>query len=400
MPRKRNFLFVPYTDKEEAKRLGAIWDNKEKKFYAPFYLDQTIFQKWARPFQKNDIDMSEALLQFKEALNTQGLMVDMPIMNGKIQRCQTKDDKRGEKSGAYVGFLDGYPAGYIENFKTGYKENWKFQLSNDNTTLKTQKRALNQKSNLSRVKVEKENEHLNLQRKTALRLEKEYLAAKEIENLHPYLVKKGLDETYHLKIDKYKNLLIPFKDENDKLWSLQRITKDGKKIIGVIKTNEEQHKNLEYTARKKGCFYTQTPLKEQSEFLICEGFATAMTIQKALNKPTIMAIDAGNLSSVVENLKRAYPNKQITIFADNDLKLELQGKANVGLNAAKHIQEQYPQIKVIVPQITEIEAKEGISDFNDLYVKKGLDEIRRQCKELFKDTSSQKIYKNKQEIEL
>ena len=231
-------------------------------------------------------------------------------------------------------------------------------------------------------------------------MEKEYLAAKEIENLHPYLVKKGLDETYHLKIDKYKNLLIPFKDENDKLWSLQRITKDGKKIIGVIKTNEEQHKNLEYAARKKGCFYTQTPLEEQSEFLICEGFATAMTIQKALNKPTIMAIDAGNLSSVVENLKRAYPNKQITIFADNDLKLELQGRANVGLNAAKHIQEQYPQIKVIVPQITEIEAKEGISDFNDLYVKKGLDEIRRQCKELFKDTSSQKNYENKQEIEL
>ena len=138
MPRKRKFLFVPYADKEEAKKLGAIWDNKEKKFYAPFYLDQTIFQKWALPLQKNNIDLDEALLQFKTALNNQGLIVDMPIMNGKIQRCQTQDDKKGEKSGAYVGFLDGYPAGYIENFKTGCKENWKFQLSKENTTLKAQ----------------------------------------------------------------------------------------------------------------------------------------------------------------------------------------------------------------------------------------------------------------------
>ena len=399
MPRKRNFLFVPYAEKEEAKKLGAIWDNKEKKFFAPFYLDQKIFQKWAHPFQqKQEIDTNEALLQFKEALNAQGLMVDIPIMNGKLQRCPTENDKKGEKSGAYVGYLDGYPAGYIENFKTGYKENWKFRLSKDITIIKAQKPTLNQKQDFYEVKLKKEQELLNLQRKTALRLEKEYLTAEKLEGTHPYLIKKGLNETYQLKIDKYKNLLIPFKDENDKLWSLQRITQEGKKIIGVIKTNKEQ--NLEYAARKKGCFYTQTPLKEQSEFLICEGFATAMTIQKALNKPTIMAIDAGNLSSVVENLNKAYPEKQITIFADNDLKLELQGRANTGLNAAKHIQEQYPQIKVVIPQITEIEAKEGMSDFNDIYVKKGLCEIQRQCKVPFKDISAIKNNKNKEEIEL
>lgn len=397
MPRKRKFLFVPYADKEEAKKLGAIWDNKEKKFYAPFYLDQTIFQKWALPLQKNNIDLDEALLQFKTALNNQGLIVDMPIMNGKIQRCQTQDDKKGEKSGAYVGFLDGYPAGYIENFKTGCKENWKFQLSKENTTLKAQKHTLNHKNDFSKTKVEKENEHLNLQRKTALRLEKEYLESKKLESPHPYLVKKGLGEYFHqFKIDKYNNLLIPFKDENDKFWSLQRITKDGKKIIGVIKTNEEQNKHLEYAARKKGCFYTQTPLKEQKEFIVCEGFATAMTIQKVLNKPTIMAIDAGNLSSVIENLNKTYPDKKITIFADNDLKLELQGKTNIGLKAAKQIQEQNPQITIIIPQITELEAKEGMSDFNDIFLKKGVDEIQRQCKDFLKTTLSIK----KEEIEL
>lgn len=396
MPRSRKYLYVPYADKEEVKKLGAIWDNKEKKFFVPFYMEKTIFDKWLNN-EKQAIDTNEALLQFKEALLEQGLIVDLPIMNGKIQRCQTQDDKKGEKSGAYVGFLDGFPAGYIENFKTGYKNNWKFQLSKGNHTINTQKPTLNQKKDLSIQKLEKEQERLNLQRKTALKLEKEYLEAKKLKEPHPYLVKKGFDETFNLKIDKYQNLLIPFQDENGKLWSLQRISKEGKKIIGVIKSNKDR--KIEYSARKKGCFYTQIPLDKQDEFLICEGFATAMTIQKALNKPTIMAIDAGNLNSVVENIKKAFPHKQITIFADNDLKSEIQGKNNIGLNAAKEIQTKYPNIRIIIPEISKIEAENGMSDFNDIYTKKGLNEIKRQC-QMFGGLSKNTKSKKQNELEI
>lgn len=42
------------------------------------------------------------------------------------------------------------------------------------------------------------------------------------------------------------------------------------------------------------------------EFIIAEGFATAATIYKALNKPVIMGIDAGNLSKIVETLKNKF----------------------------------------------------------------------------------------------
>ncbi|NDJ28048.1 DNA primase [Campylobacter sp. MIT 12-8780] len=397
MPRERKFLYVPYNDKDEAKKLGAIWDAKEKKFYVPFYMDQSIFKKWENPpIKQNNININEALFQFKNALQAQGLIVDTPIMNGKIQRCATQDDKGHEKSGAYVGYLDGFPAGYIENFKTGYKENWKFQLSTHNNSIKIQRQPLNPKSNFNETHINKDQELLNLQKKTALRLEKEWIEAKPLIKLHPYLIKKGLDETYNLKVDNYGNLLIPFQDETGKIWSIQRITKEGKKIIGVIKTKEEQNKNVEYSARKKGCFFTQIPLKEQEEFIVCEGFATAMTIQKALQKPTIMAIDAGNLSNVVENLKKTFPNKQLTIIADNDYKLEIQGRTNVGLEAAKKIQQNYPNVKLVIPQITEQEAKEGISDFNDIYTKKGLDEIRKQYHtQTFQNT----IDKNKLDLE-
>ncbi|WP_276883580.1 toprim domain-containing protein, partial [Campylobacter cuniculorum] len=58
----------------------------------------------------------------------------------------------------------------------------------------------------------------------------------------------------------------------------------------------------------------------QDEFLICEGFATAMTIQLITQKPTIVAIDAGNLINVAQALNQKFPKTKITIFADNDLK--------------------------------------------------------------------------------
>ena len=391
MPRIRNYIYVPYEDKDEAKKLGAIWDNKERKFYIPYYLDKSPFEKW-KVAKDKQIDTNEALIQFKEPLNAQGLMVDTPIMNGKIQRCQTIDDKAGEKSGAYKGFLDGYPAGYIQNFKTGYKANWKFQLSNQ----AKQTTIINQNKKVFYENTTEKERLLNLQLKTALRLEKEFKEAKTLEESHPYLLKKGLNELYNIKIkiDNFQNILIPLKDENGKIWSLQRISKDGKKIIGVIKNKEEKEKNIEYSARKKGCFYTQKPLQEQDEFLLCEGFATAMTIQKALNKTTIMAVDAANMIDVAKKLNEKYPNKKITIFADNDLKQEIKGKNNIGIDIANKIKKELNNVKVIIPKINNYEALKGISDFNDIYLEKGINEVIKQYKENLKEQEMEEINNN------
>ena len=391
MPRIRNYIYVPYEDKDEAKKLGAIWDNKERKFYIPYYLDKSPFEKW-KVAKDKQIDTNEALIQFKEALNAQGLMVDTPIMNGKIQRCQTIDDKAGEKSGAYKGFLDGYPAGYIQNFKTGYKANWKFQLSNQ----AKQTTIINQNKKVFYENTTEKERLLNLQLKTALRLEKEFKEAKTLEESHPYLLKKGLNELYNIKIkiDNFQNILIPLKDENGKIWSLQRISKDGKKIIGVIKNKEEKEKNIEYSARKKGCFYTQKPLQEQDEFLLCEGFATAMTIQKALNKTTIMAVDAANMIDVAKKLNEKYPNKKITIFADNDLKQEKKRKNNIGIDIANKIKKELNNVKVIIPKINNYEALKGISDFNDIYLEKGINEVIKQYKENLKEQEMEEINNN------
>nr|WP_276953248.1 toprim domain-containing protein [Helicobacter rodentium] len=371
--------------------MGAIWDAKEKKFFAPYYLDQNLFSKWnkenTQTTQKQksynayqNIDTNKALAQFKNALQSQGFIVDTPIMNGKIQRCKVEGDRDNEKSGAYLGHLNEYPAGFIQNHKTGYKTNWKFELSKDYTN-DTNNISPQKYSNKDQKAKQKELEILSLQMKTALRLEKEWNESKPAPNSHSYLKIKKLNTAYDLKVDKFNNLLIPLKDVKGRLWSLQRINENGSKVIGVIKTKEEKEKNIEYSARKKGCFYTQIPLNEHNEFIICEGFATAMTLQEILNQPTIMAVDAGNLENVITSLKQEFPTKKITIFADNDKNKELENKENVGLKYANIVKEKFQEIDIIFPRFNEEDLKAKMSDFNDLYIKYGKEYVVKQIEQ-------------------
>lgn len=408
MPRQRKYLCVPYEERQEAKNLGAIWDAKEKKFFAPYYLDQNLFSKWnkenTQTTQKQksynayqNIDTNKALAQFKNALQSQGFIVDTPIMNGKIQRCKVEGDRGNEKSGAYLGYLDEYPAGFIQNHKTGYKTNWKFELSKDYTN-DTNNISPQKYSNKDQKAKQKELEILNLQMKTALRLEKEWNESKPTSNSHSYLKIKKLNSAYDLRVDKFNNLLIPLKDVKGKLWSLQRINENSSKIIGVIKTREEKERNMEYSARKKGCFYTQIPLDKQNEFLICEGFATAMTLQEILNQPTIMAVDAGNLENVIISLKQEFPTKKITIFADNDQSKELENKENVGLKYANIIKEKFQEIDIIFPKFNEEDLKAKMSDFNDLYLKYGKEYVLKQI-EQSKEILHLNLKKTQRELE-
>ncbi|ECR1870302.1 hypothetical protein F0N34_08865 [Campylobacter jejuni] len=382
MPQKRIYLYVPFKDKEKAKSLGAMWDDKEKKWFAPKTLDKNIFSQWLYPHQNKEFsfDENEVLTAFKSALENQGLIIEgLPIMDGKIHRVKTTNDKGREMSGAYSGFLDEYPAGFIQNFKTGIKENWKMPLENAKQNIvsyqtPSQKRLHNSTSNNTKQDI------LELQQKTALKIEEEYNQANWAHSNHPYLKKKGFSENFYLKQDNKGSLLIPLKDENGKLWSVQRIFPNGDKIIGVIKTKEEKEQGIEYSAKKSGCFHLigAKNLEYCKEFIIAEGFATAATIYKALNKPVIMGIDAGNLSKIVETLKNKFQNTPITLIADNDKKRELKGLSNVGVETAKEIQQKFSDIKVIIPKISNQEAEQGISDFNDIFLNKGLDEVKKQ----------------------
>lgn len=378
------FLFVPYQDIHEAKKLGAMWDNKQKQWFAPKSLDINIFKKWLDNKKSNSysINIPSAIQSFKQALEEEGLIIDgSPIMDGKIHRVKTTNDKGRELSGAYIGYLNNnFPAGFVQNFKTGIKKNWKMQIEkNQSNNIKSPKELHEQ---IKKEQELREKEILALQEKTALKLEDEYNNARWANSNHAYLKKKGFDENFYLKQDKMGSLLIPLKDENGKLWSVQRIFPNGDKIIGVIKTQEEKDQGIEYLAKKQGCFHIigAKTLHNLKEFYICEGFATGATLYKALNKPIIMAVDAGNLENVVKKLSTLYSDRNITIFADNDLKKELKGLENTGKKTALEIKEKYSNVSVILPNFTQEQSSQGMSDFNDLMISKGLEFVTKEIK--------------------
>lgn len=381
MPQKRIYLYVPFKDKEKARLLGAMWDEKEKKWFAPKSLDKNIFEKWLYPHQKKEFSFEEQeiLSTFKYALEKQGLMIEgLPIMDGKIHRVKTTTDKGRETSGAYSGFLNEYPAGFIQNFKTGIKENWKMPLENAKQNIISHQAPSQNFNNSTSDNIKQD--ILELQQKTALKIEEEYNQAHWAYSNHPYLKKKGFSENFYLKQDSRGSLLIPLRDENNKIWSVQRIFPNGDKIIGIIKTKEEKEQGIEYSAKKSGCFHIvgAKSLEHCKEFIITEGFATAATIHKVLNKPVIMGVDAGNLVKIVETLKNKFKNVPITLIADNDRKRELKGLSNIGVETAKEIQQKFSDVKIIIPKISNQEAEQGMSDFNDIYLKKGLNEVRKQ----------------------
>jgi len=46
MSNSKNYLNVPYAEKDTAKALGAKWDPAKKKWYAPADLNLADFSKW------------------------------------------------------------------------------------------------------------------------------------------------------------------------------------------------------------------------------------------------------------------------------------------------------------------------------------------------------------------
>ncbi len=122
------YLRVPYKEKDEAKALGAAWDNGKQSWFAPPGVDLSKLTKWISPapeMPKNLRPEEELARTLTEAgFELKGGPV---VLDGKIQRVAVEGDKRGQKSGAYCGYQNegGVPAGWFMNHRAGgEKINW------------------------------------------------------------------------------------------------------------------------------------------------------------------------------------------------------------------------------------------------------------------------------------
>lgn len=354
----RTYLAVPYDEKDDAKALGAKWDRWAKAWYVPAGVDLEAFAPWL-PARDSvhiavDIDPRE---EFAQALRESGLRINgLPEMDGRLYRVPAEGDKGGERSGAYVGHLDGRPAGYIQNFRTGQRINWK--ASGQATALDAQDRA-QMAAEAAQKRLERAAERERQYERTAQEVDAIWTTAAPAQ-AHPYLAEKGV-ASHGLRQDALGRLLVPVQDTDGKLWSFQRIGTDG-------------FKQFYEGGRVESGHYVIGDLAKPGPVLIAEGYATAATLHELTGRPAIVAFNAGNLMSVAQTYRQLYPDREIYIAGDNDHRREAEGKPNVGREKAEEAAAAIGGF-ALLPSFAENELG---SDWNDVARNQGADAARQQ----------------------
>lgn len=125
------------------------------------------------------------------------------------------------------------------------------------------------------------------------------------DGLSNYMRAKNIDQLYGCRISPYKDLVIPLRDIEGKLWNLQTISKPG-----------DRGKYFLAGSKKKGCFHLIGEIKSLLYF--CEGFATGVSIHKATGEAVCVSIDSGNMRSVARIFRKKFPGLRLVLCADRD----------------------------------------------------------------------------------
>jgi len=107
-----------------------------------------------------------------------------------------------------------------------------------------------------------------------------------------------------------------------------------------------------------------------NEIVICEGYATGATIYQATGRTVFVAFDSGNIMSVAQNIRSAYPNGEIVVAADDDFATP----GNPGLTKATEAARAINGL-LAVPVFSESRGPKD-SDFNDFARLAGLEVVR------------------------
>jgi len=357
----RQYLAVPYEQRNVAKDAGALWDKAAKSWYVGPRADMAKLEQWKPENVKSHQGPSMTPREeFAEAMRSIGLFTgsnshgDHPIMDGKRHRVPVEGGKNGALDGFYVGHLDGHPAGRIINNKTGADITWKSKgyILSDQEKVRLQAVAA---ENLARRVVEQE----QIREAAAQRVGQQLADLMPVEQPTPYLETKGIKAQVGVFTDREsRTTYIPAFDADGKIWTMQYIQADGTKRFAK-------------DGKKEGCFHPvggMDALTTAPTLVISEGYATAASLAEGLGYATVAAFDAGNLPHVARTLHEKFPNKPIIIAGDDDKSQEIERGHNPGRIKAEEAAKVVGG-KAIFPIFAPEEQQSnpnGFTDFNDL----------------------------------
>jgi putative DNA primase/helicase len=313
------------------------------------------------------------------------------ITDGKIHRysIDAQKNKRDEWYIAYEGTFGqnrpyltvtygSWSTGLRYVFKSGYQADISDQERHD------------LQSQFERRKMEAEQQIKDVQNnaaKVAEKIWKEALNEPPSQDYLAYSKSKGIEAIGAKFLDfnksdpsnKSPRIVIPLKNIKGEIRSLQSICVNeyGKTVKRFLPDGE-----------KKGNFYNLGELVDGNPIYITEGWATGVSVYATKIGTVVIAYDANNLLSVIENLKQAFTKSAIIIAGDND-EVGIQ-KANAAAGAF--------QCRIIFPEFPEDKKIDShgkpYTDFNDLHQICGLEEVKKQLDQVHTIVSAPEALKN------
>jgi len=371
---KNTYLVVPFEEKDEAvKAAGKLpdgsnaitFDGDNKLWYAKPGADLSKVSQWAPdPAKANSTSAeNDPQVEFAQTLEAEGFVLDgLPEMDGRRHRVKTQDDKRGQRTGVYVGYLDGVPAGWYQDHRV-HEDPVKWKATGQKLDHEAQAhlraQALQRKME-RQAKQERSYDH------NARRAGQVYALMPDATPDQGYLQNKGVKPFPGAKMDKRGRLVLPLKNENDEVRTLQRIDRTG-------------FKSLKKNGQKTGNYFVvgDRELQNGEPILYAEGYSTSASIAEATGRPVVMTVDAGNLPRVAEKLKDKYPASSHIVLGDDDR----DNKVNKGREKAEEAAA-LTSGAFRVPEFNDQEKQAGLTDFNDLHQSRGLDAVREQVEQI------------------
>ncbi|PKH19370.1 hypothetical protein CIG19_20225 [Enterobacterales bacterium CwR94] len=389
---KRTYLTITPDNKKDALRAAGRladgnyaleYDRSEKLWFAkpdadlekvkPWLPENTVSQ--LNQTTNNNLTPAE---EFAQVLKDAGFILpknSLPEMDGKRHRVATDGDKAGASSGVYQGFLDGRPAGWYQDHRASEgKVNWTSTGSHTYDPAE----AMKQRALAAQKRWDREIQSQLEFSRMGKTLSRQWSKMPPATETHAYLARKGVPAADGVRLDKYDNLVIPLRNSDGELRTLQYIKPDGTK-------------NLKKGAEKTGNFFVVGgELSPERPVLYAEGYATAASLHLATGMPVVMTVDAGNLVTVSRNLKERYSDNHHIILGEDDF-TKTNNRGEQDNKGAKKAQEAAAAIDgiYIIPSFTESERVQAFagtasfSDFNDIHVANGLNAVREQLAPIF-----------------
>lgn len=338
------------------------WSKEDKLWYARPGTELSRLEEWLPDRHIRVSGSGDPKEEFHDQMTQAGLVLNgLPEMDGKVHRVPVVEGKKGNRDGAYRGFLDGIkPAGWFINYhranNTEDVTRWKASGGSGEAdpVARVHIRAIMRQSQDDSAREQAETYARQTASAKAL-----YNRLPTADPEHAYLTRKGISVASDVRETRNGALVIPFYDVNGEFRTLQYIPPEGDKYLF-------KH------APKTGNFRVEGGLLQNGKpILYAEGYATARSLHMVTGRPAVMAIDAGNMEAVARILKEHYPESPHLFMADVDHAKE----KNKGVISATRAAAATGGV-VLIPDLTAAEIARGFTDFNDLHQSRGTEALR------------------------